>query len=242
LQEKIYELNIHSLKDKKHLQNIISNDKVNYYWSLDWSEEFYIEQAQNGFISTSHDHLGTTLLLPEIQFEYALLNFKDLHISSKVAKLIKREDFKLSFDNNFNTVLKNIQNYHKYNWLQGPYLKLMQKLHTNQDKYQHFKLHSVELLSKSDNKLIAGEIGYVIGSTYTSLTGYSSKEKRYNNCGKLQLVYLAQTLEEQGFDFWNLGHPHMEYKKHLGAKVYSRQEFLKRWTNAISKQQRNLYE
>jgi len=44
---------------------------------------------------------------------------------------------------------------------------------------------------------------------------------------------LSKYLEKNGLSFWNLGHPHMEYKKKLGAKVYARQEFLKRWNKAI---------
>ena len=73
------------------------------------------------------------------------------------------------------------------------------------------------------------EVGYIIAKTYTSLSGFSSKDKKYNNYGTLQLVELSKYLEKNNFAFWNLGHPHMEYKKNLGAKVYSRKEFLKRW-------------
>ena len=78
-------------------------------------------------------------------------------------------------------------------------------------------------------------VGYIIKKTYTSLSGFSSREKEYANYGTLQLVLLAQYLQRQGFEFWNLGHPHMPYKKRLGCKVYSREEFLKRWQSAIER-------
>jgi hypothetical protein len=92
---------------------------------------------------------------------------------------------------------------------------------------------SIELYDKNNEKLVSGEIGYMISKTYTSLTGFSSKSKLYNNWGKLQMVLLAFYLEENRFDFWNLGHPYMQYKFDLGAKLYSRDDFLKRWLNSI---------
>ena len=94
-------------------------------------------------------------------------------------------------------------------------------------------LVSIELYDKNNEKLVSGEIGYMISKTYTSLTGFSSKSKLYNNWGKLQMVLLALYLEENRFDFWNLGHPYMQYKFDLGAKLYSRDDFLKRWLNSI---------
>ena len=40
-------------------------------------------------------------------------------------------------------------------------------------------------------------------------------------------------LENNNFEFWNLGHSHMEYKQRLGCKTYSRSDFLKRWDKAV---------
>lgn len=75
---------------------------------------------------------------------------------------------------------------------------------------------------------------YIIGRTYTSLAGFSSREKEYANYGTAQLVLLAQYLEENDFAFLNLGQPYMPYKLDLGAKVYEREEFLELWEDAIN--------
>ena len=64
---------------------------------------------------------------------------------------------------------------------------------------------------------------------YTSLSGFSSKEKAYNNWGNLQLVLLAEYLEKNNYEFWNLGHPYMDYKIKLGAKIFTRIDFLEKW-------------
>ncbi|QOP45893.1 GNAT family N-acetyltransferase [Sulfurimonas paralvinellae] len=243
MQEQIYKLSLDQLDDATLFKEIVKNIKVNYYWSDEWNDALYIKLAQLGFISTSYDTLEGLVLLPEIQFEYGVLDFDKLHISSKVRKLIAKDEFTLSFNNNFDAVLHNIQKQHqRYNWLKGDYLTLMKNMHRNHNSYDNFRLHSIELVSRVTKELIAGEIGYVIGTTYTSLSGFSSREKRYNNCGKLQLVLLAQQLQKEGFAFWNMGHPHMEYKKRLGTTVLSRETFLKRWGDAANKNLKDLYE
>jgi len=207
--------------------------KNNYYWSDDWSEEFYIELAKAGFISTTYDTINGLVLLPELQYSYALLDFKNLHISSKVKKLMSKNNYKLSFDTRFNEVLQYFSFQHKDNWLKEEYVELLKKLYKKNNEKNNFKILSVELINTETNELIAGEVGYTIGNTYTSLSGFRNKENKYNNYGTLQLVLLAQYLEKNGFLFWNFGHPHMEYKKRLGCEVYSRSEFLERWLKAI---------
>ena len=229
----IYYLTYEFLKDKLYFkENIASNMDNNYYWSDDWSEEFYVALAKAGFISTTYDTKDALVLLPELQFDYAVLDFKNLHISKKVKKLLKKEDYIFTINSRFDEVLEKISSQHKDNWLKENYIELLKKLFHN-DKLNDFKIVSVELISKTKDELIAGEIGYMINKTYTSLSGFSSKEKHYNNYGTLQLVLLSNYLEKNNFSFWNLGHPYMQYKTKLGAKILTRDEFLKRWNNSI---------
>ncbi len=220
------------LNDKElFTHQIRENITNNYYWSDDWSENFYINLAKAGFISTTYDTKEGLVLLPELQYAYALLDFKDLHISEKVKKLLKKQNYTFTINTKFDEVLDAISKTHKYNWLKDKYIEVMKNIYTK-NSFENFKLVSVELCDKETNELISGEIGYIIGETYTSLTGFSSREKVHNNYGTLQLVLLAKYLQERKFSFWNLGHPHMEYKKRLGAKVYKRKDFLQRWDKA----------
>ena len=211
-----------------------------YFWSDDWSEDFYIELAKAGFICTTNDSKYGLVLLPELQYEYAILDFKDLHISSKVKKIMHKNNYELLVNSKFTQVLEKFSTQHKYNWLKEEYVELLKNLYMHNDTRSDFKIISFELICSESDKLIAGEVGYIIGKTYTSLSGFSSKEKRYANYGTLQLVLLAKHLKKYGFEFWNLGHPYMEYKQRLGCKTYSRSEFLKRWNKATS--QSLLYE
>jgi Leu/Phe-tRNA-protein transferase len=161
-----------------------------------------------------------------MQFEYAILFFKHLHISKKVQTLLRKNEFEFKINTAFDAVLEAINAHHSDSWSNNEYSTLLKALH----KYPNsdFKLMSFELFN-TQKELIAGEIGYMIGRTYTSLTGFFKRQKSYNNWGKLQLTLTAYYLQQQGFDFWNLGHTCMPYKIALGAKIVPRKEFLKLW-------------
>jgi Leu/Phe-tRNA-protein transferase len=233
-QNLVYYLSFDDLKNNDILFNYIySNKDSNYYVSEDFSKDFYIHLAYYGFICTSTTLENKFYLLAEIQFEYAILDFQDLHISKKVKKLLKEDNFKFTINTKFEEVITQLEYYHKTNWLENKYKDLLLSLRDYKHSNIDFEIMSIELNDKNTNELIAAEIGYKIGSTYTSLTGFSSRDKKYNNWGKLQLVLLSKYLEENGFAFWNLGHPYMKYKFDLGAKTFSREEFLKRWLKQI---------
>jgi len=219
----IDELRLFEVTDTAYLKkHIYPNMAANYYYSYNYSAEFYIAAAKAGFIAVTESFKDIELLIPEIQYDYALLDFKDLHISRKVKKLLKSNRPTLTISHNLDDVFNAINKAHKNSWLTPKYLQTLKECNLKND---NFKAISVAIYQ--DNILISGEIGYIIGNTYTSLSGFS--KKKYNNYGKLQLVMLAKYLEQNNFAFWNLGHPHMSYKLALGAKVYTRAEFLKRW-------------
>ena len=227
----IHPLHFEMVCNLPYLQNYIYSDMYkNYYWSEDFSPEYYIAQAKAGFIAVTDFYEEKELLLPEIQFSYALLDFENLHISKKVRKLIKQRKLTLHIDENFSEVALHIGLYHKKSWLTPRYMRML-KATQNLDK--NFKLITATIKAEDDT-LLAGEIGYIIGKTYTSLSGFSSLEKRYRNYGTAQLVLLALSLKKHGFSFWNLGQPYMDYKISLGAKVYERKAFLKRWFKSTS--------
>lgn len=231
----VYYISLEDIKDEDILFNhIYANTTTNFYISDDFSAEFYIQQALCGFISTSINFQNKFYLVPEIQFEYAILDFPNLHISKKVKKLLEKNDFEFCINTNLDEVVKNIQSHHKSNWLTNEYYEILKNLKNYHNPNINFELLSIELWDKNKSTLIAGEIGYKIGLTYTSLSGFCLKDKKFNNFGKLQMVILALYLEKNNFSFWNLGHPYMQYKFDLGAISFSREEFLKRWFVSIT--------
>ncbi len=232
----MYFITKENIEDNDILQNLIySNGKVNYYISDDFSCDFYILLARAGFISVSYTIDDIQYLLPEMQFEYAVLEFDDLHISKKVNKLLKQTNlYTFSINKNFDEVLKNIEACHQDSWIEKDYLKLLQELEHYKHKTMDFQIISCAIMCKDSKNIVAGEIGYKINSTYTSLSGFVLKHKRYNNWGKLQMTLLANHLKEDNYSFWNLGHPYMQYKLDMGAKVLSRDIFLEKWLKEIN--------
>jgi len=205
-------------------RDIYPNMYRNYYWSDDFSVENYVALAKAGFISVTEEYRGEEFLIPEIQYKYAILDFEDLHISKKVNRILKKDSLSLDICSSLDEVAKEINTLHKNSWLSKRYLQTLKDTKGFDD---NFRVVSVVL--KDDGVSVAGEIGYMIGKTYTSLTGFSNRDRAYRNYGTVQLVLLAKYLKKNGFDFWNLGQPYMDYKLALGAKIYNRDDFLKRW-------------
>lgn len=229
----VYLIHYEELRNKDFLfNNIYYNLDSNYYATEDFSMEFYIYLASCGFITTSANIQNDFYLIPEMQFDYAVLDFENLIISKSISKLMKNNEYHFCINKNPILVLDALDSYHKDNWLIGKYKELVKDLFS-QNINVNFKMLSIELYDKKTNALIAGEIGYKIGSTYTSLSGFSSKKKEYKNWGKLQMVLLGIYLKNNNYAFWNLGHPYMDYKLKLGAKVLDRLSFLKRWLRNI---------
>ena len=159
-----------------------------------------------------------------LQASLLLLDFDDLHISKKVKKLLQKKNLHLEISQNLTEVVKGIEQHHKNNWLTPKYLEMLQ---ATQGLDENFTM--ISALIRDKEEVVAGEIGYMIGKTYTSLSGFSKREKAYRNYGTAQLVLLANYLQHSGFSFWNLGQSYMPYKLMLGAKIYEREQFLERW-------------
>jgi Leu/Phe-tRNA-protein transferase len=160
-----------------------------------------------------------------MQFDYAVLFFDNLHISKKVEKLLRKDDYEFKVHKNFEDIIDKINEYHGDSWIVKEYKQTLLNLKNYKDNID-FELIACSIEDKTTKKIVAGEIGYKVGAVYTSLSGFSSKERRFNNYGKLQLVLLAKYLEKNGFSFWNLGHPYMKYKFDLGATLHKRKDFL----------------
>ena len=207
-----------------------------YYFSFNWSPLFYRSQASAGFIAVATQTPAGPVLLPELQKAYAVLDWDQLHIGRSAGRLLKSSEVTsgrvvLTLNENPAPVLAALEaHWGQESWLIPPYPTLLCYLAQNAEA--SFRVWGVEL--RADGKLIAGEVGYVTGAVYTSLTGFAQREGPWaRGWGTIQLILLAQELQRRGLAFWNLGHPYMRYKLKLGAKIYPRAEFLERWQKAV---------
>ncbi len=207
-----------------------------YYFSLNWSPEFYRRQARAGFIAVAGITPVGPVLFPELQKAYAVLDWENLHLGKTVSRLFKNPALtdgrvSLSLNEDPRPVLEALEaHWEGESWLLTPYRNLLCRLSDQPE--MDFRVWGVEL--RAEGELIAGEVGYAIGAVYTSLSGFSRREGPWSRgWGTVQLILLARELERRGFAFWNLGHPYMPYKLQLGAKIFPRAEFLRRWQQAV---------
>lgn len=85
----------------------------------------------------------------------------------------------------------------------------------------HLRFYSIEVWNKETGNLAGGELGYTVGSIYTSLTGFSAED----SAGSVQLAALGCLLMQHNFTMWDLG-MEMEYKKGLGSALIPRKDFV----------------
>ncbi len=222
-------LSYEKLRNPLLLQQMYLDLSTDYYWSDDFSPRFYLAQAQAGFIAIAEQHQGEEILLPELQRSYALLDLADLHISRKSRRILKRDRPHLHVGMVLHPTAERIRAYHRHAWLTPRYEATLETLNSHRTP-----LKVITATLYHQKRPIAGEIGYILGRTYTSLSGYSSRDRRYRHYGMVQLVLLAQWLQRHGFAFWNLGQPYMPYKFALGAREHTRKAFLDRWLPAVS--------
>ncbi|WP_309396483.1 hypothetical protein [Cerasicoccus maritimus] len=208
------------------------------FWTNDWSPGFFARLAQAGFLTISCPlRMGPTILVAQLHPTYSVLSWPDLHIDRKVARLVRRGELAaqgvhLRITANPHRVCFGIRRaYGNQAWLTPRFAQMMAELATG--RYADCRGVAVELWRDGDAQPIGGEIGYLCGAVYTSLTGYLDRSApNVHNLGKVQLAALGIVLERCGYRFWNLGQSIQQYKKDLGAKVTPRMEFLPRWLPA----------
>lgn len=223
--------------DERVLRALVyPNREVTHYWTDRFEPGFYVALARAGFIAIGlRHHLHGDLLIPEMQSAYAVLDWPAMRESSHVRRLrasgrLEEDGVALHVTRDCRAVLDRIEAQHAPRcWLIPPYRALVHEL-AAAGPDAGLEMHAVELRAERRGELVAGELGYSIGRTYTSLSGFCSPDERaWRHFGSLQLVLLAERLRDAGYAFWNLGHPHMDYKGALGARVLSRSAFLERW-------------
>lgn len=157
------------------------------------------------------------ILLPKLHQERCIVNFEDLHVT-RSARTNSR-NYQLSVDTAFDKVVEKCLEQHGESWLHPPIVDGFKRLFRSGGVGQ-VKMHSIEVTR--EGQLVAGELGYSVGKTYCSLSGFTA----VGGSGSVQCLGLALLLHERGFDFWDLGMG-MEYKVKMGAREISRVDFLR---------------
>ena len=143
---------------------------------------------------------------------------KNLKISKSMKQIIRKNEFKITFNQNFTEVISNCKNMYRGNqggtWI------------TNEMQQAYIKLHE-KGISKSvevwqNDELVGGLYGLDLGHIFCGESMFS----KVSNTSKLAFIYLVQKLEKQNYKLIDC----QVYNNHLasmGASEISRVAFLK---------------
>lgn len=152
-----------------------------------------------------------------------VLRPSQLKISRTLGKLIRRGEYKFSFDQNFPAVIRHCAKNRANsagtwitNEMESAYIEL----------YRHGFAHSVEVWS--DEKLVGGLYGIALGQVFFGESMFSARD----NTSKLALVFLVKYLQLWDYEIIDcqVSSVHL---KNLGAVEISRAEFVQQLTELI---------
>ncbi|CAH0480395.1 unnamed protein product [Peronospora belbahrii] len=211
-----------------HLRRFVFHSQDDFYISRHFHPLLLIHLMYEGFLPIASEFQDQCFLLPKLHRQRCVLLFKPEtpeHVPKIVRKRAKKYKFVLNRD--FDSVVTGCHEKHGVPWLYPSIVETFKTLYkAGKDTIElcpgiNVRLFTVELYDVATDTLVAGELGYTVGSIYTSLTGFS----RANGAGTVQLHALSKFLYLAGFKMWDLGMS-MEYKMSLGAKDCERDEFL----------------
>jgi len=143
---------------------------------------------------------------------------KDLKISKSMKQLIRKNEFKITFNQNFKAVISNCKTI-KRDGQGGTWI-------TDEMQDAYLKLHE-KGIAKSvevwlENELVGGLYGIDLGTVFCGESMFS----KISNTSKLAFIYLVQKLKKENYKLIDcqVYNPHLES---LGADEISREEFLK---------------
>ncbi len=149
----------------------------------------------------------------------AILEFKDLHVPRRLARVQRQLPFQFTIDREFEAVIvscaKVKRNGETGTWITTQMVNAYCELH----KKGH--AHSVE--AWEGNTLVGGLYGVDAGGAFSGESMFCYR----SNASKLALLYLIEHLQKRGLDWIDIQmmSPHLEA---LGAKSIDRSEFLQR--------------
>tara|TARA_B100000614_G_scaffold223213_1_gene211453 strand:- start:83 stop:859 length:777 start_codon:yes stop_codon:yes gene_type:complete len=177
--------------------------------------------CRHGYLPMSPGADGPEVVLVKCHRERAVLDPRRVHVPRNVPRYAR--GLSVVIDRDPTGVLRDIQRHHTDSWLSPALSAAFLHWVGGADG---FRVLSIEVYDGAGTR-VASELGYLVGSVYTSLSGAHFR----NGAGWVQMVAWARILADGGCAMWDLGMD-IEYKRRLGARLLPRQEFLGQYSTA----------
>lgn len=153
----------------------------------------------------------------------AILEFRDLYVSRSLRKILRKDEFNIIFDGDFDSVVRACAEPapdRPTTWITTRLATAYSELH------RAGFAHSVEI--RQGAELVGGLYGVAIGGLFAGESMFS----RVPNASKVALVHLVQHIQKRGFVLLDVQQatPHM---LRMGATLISRRDYLKRLERAL---------
>jgi leucyl/phenylalanyl-tRNA---protein transferase len=149
----------------------------------------------------------------------AILELDRFHVSRRLARRLRGDEFQVSFDRDFRGVMNGCRE-HPNSWLTPEILRAYGQMHDEGTG------HSVEIWQ--DERLVGGTYGLALGGAFFA----ESMFHRVTDASKAALYHLVERLKRQGFALLEVQFvtPHLAS---LGATEISGDEYARRLAEAI---------
>ena len=141
-----------------------------------------------------------------VPFERGLIPLGGIHCSKSLLKEIKKADFSVSFDTNFDEVVSSCAD-REVTWINRTIFEQFQIL------YSKGLAHSVEI--KKNGELVGGLYGLALGAVFFAESMFS----KTSNTSKLAMVAMMARVNYGGFQIFDTQFPSPHLKSLGGIKV-----------------------
>ena len=154
-----------------------------------------------------------------------ILKPEDIRISKSMKKIIKKGEFVVTFDNDFEGVISNCKSMRENEegtWITDEMMQAYINMHNEG--------YALSVETYLDGELVGGLYGVIIGRCFFGESMFS----KVSNASKIALITLAQRLQELNFQFIDC----QVYTSHLesmGAKMVEWDEFKSMINNGLRK-------
>ena len=217
-----YQKALENLSKENYIESAVLNTIKEDAFSKSFDEKIIREAIRLGFYPMSTEIKYASLLSVRYHNIKCIITFENFRIPKNTKKYIqdKFSNCTLTFNKAYDLVIENLLKAYPCNWLCPELLSAFNNIHNTPDNF--ISIDSVEIWR--DGNLIAGELGFITGNTYASLTGFHNED----DSGTVQMAVLGLLLKELGFMYWDLGMS-IPYKYRYGALEYNKKEQYDLW-------------